>query len=89
MGPLELLFGIPEHAIVQEGFGVLHLVSGPGGISIHSVAIRSLDVDFVLLPMLNTRSAIGVGRNDTVEAAEFVLSYPELLSIPAIEITED
>ena len=89
MSPLELLWGVPEHVVIEERVGTSDGVYGPWRVSILLLSIRSLNLNLVFLEMLNSWSTVSVGLDGDVEGAELIFIASELVSVPSVKVSKN
>ena len=87
--PFVFLRRVPEHAIIQKGTFILHLIITPSRIPIHSITIGSFNIDLIFLFMLNPRCPIRISWNSQCKTSEFIFSSSILFPVPSVEVTKN
>ena len=88
ISPFELVVRVPETTIVQVCVWVLDAVSGPCGVFIFLLSIRTFNLYFIPCVMLNSWFAVK-SRNYAVKLSVPFLFTVEFISVPAIEFSKD
>ena len=87
VSPLELLSGIPEHAIKQPT-GTLILPLCPRRIPVHLLSVRTFNLQLIPVKVLHPRlTVLGLERN--TEASKLISLCLKLLSIPPVKVSEN
>mmetsp|Transcript_6310 Transcript_6310/g.10708 ORF Transcript_6310/g.10708 Transcript_6310/m.10708 type:complete len:559 (+) Transcript_6310:975-2651(+) len=89
VGPHILLRRVPVDAVVEVGVGVLAVEARPRRVPVHAAAVGRLDVDLVLSVVRDARGAVGLCTEEDAPDPEVVFLAPKLLSVPAVEVSED